>query len=49
MSLIRNIQLEVQPTVLDPASPFQYDFTVYVESLNIVKITNGMGGIAFAI
>jgi hypothetical protein len=49
MSLIRNIQLEVQPTALDPASPFQYDFTVYVESLNIVKITNGMGGIAFAI
>ena len=48
-SRIREVQLEVQPWDLDPLSPFAYDFTVYCETLNIVKFTNGMGGLGFAI
>ena len=48
-SRIREVQLEVQPWDLDPYSPFAYDFTVYCETLNTVKILNGMGGLGFAI
>lgn len=48
-SRIREVQLEVQPWDLDPMSPFAYDFTVYCETVNIVKFTNGMGGLGFAI
>jgi hypothetical protein len=48
-SRIKVVQLEVQPWDLDPLSPFAYDFTVYCETLNIVKFTNGMGGLGFAI
>jgi hypothetical protein len=48
-SRIRDVQLEVQPWDLDPLSPFAYDFTVYCESINTVKIMNGMGGLGFAI
>jgi hypothetical protein len=48
-SRIREVQLEVQPWDLDPYSAFAYDFTVYCETINIVKITNGMGGLGFAI
>jgi len=48
-SRIREVQLEVQPWDLDPYSPFAYDFTVYCETINTVKITNGMGGLGFAI
>ena len=48
-SRIREVQLEVQPWNLDPMSPFAFDFTVYCETLNIVKFTNGMGGLGFAI
>jgi hypothetical protein len=48
-SRIREVQLEVQPWDLDPLSPFAYDFTVYCETVNIVKFTNGMGGLGFAI
>lgn len=48
-SRLRDIQLEVQPWPLDPNSPYVYDFTVYVESLNMVKLMNGMGSLAFAI
>jgi len=48
-SRIREVQLEVQPWDLDPYSPFAFDFTVYCETLNTVKFTNGMGGLGFAI
>lgn len=48
-SRLREIQLEVQPWELDPASPYTYDFTVFVESLNTVKYLNGMAGLAFAL
>lgn len=48
-SRIREVQLDVQPWDLDPYSPFAYDFTVYCETINTVKITNGMGGLGFAI
>jgi hypothetical protein len=48
-SRLREIQLEVQPWELDPASPYAYDFTVFVESLNVVKYLNGMAGLAFAL
>lgn len=48
-SRLREIQLEVQPWALDPASPYVYDFTVFCESLNIIKYQNGMAGLAFAI
>jgi hypothetical protein len=48
-SRIREVQLEVQPWDLDPMSPFAFDFTVYCETVNIVKFTNGMAGLGFAI
>jgi len=48
-SRIREVQLEIQPWDLDPYSAFAYDFTVYCETINTVKITNGMGGLGFAI
>ena len=48
-SRIKVVQLEVQPWDLDPMSPFAFDFTVYCETVNIVKFTNGMGGLGFAI
>lgn len=48
-SRLREFQLEVNPWPIDPNAPFVYDFTVYIESLNFVKITNGMGGLAFAV
>jgi len=48
-SMVREIQLEVNPAPLDPASPYSYDFTIYVETLNTVKFINGMAGLAFAI
>jgi hypothetical protein len=48
-SRVREVQLEVNPTPLDPAGYYVYDFTVYVETMNLVKIQNGMGALAWAI
>jgi len=48
-SRIREVQLVVQPWDLDPFSPFAYDFTVYCETINTIKLMNGMGGLGFAI
>ena len=48
-SRLREIQLEVDPWPLDPYSLYAYDFTVFCESLNLVKYLNGMAGLAFAI
>jgi len=48
-SRLREFQLEVTPWPLATDSPYSFDFTVYIESLNMVRITNGMGGLAFAV
>lgn len=48
-SQFRELQLEVQPFPLDPASPYSYDFTVYAETLNILRVSNGMAGLEYAI
>jgi hypothetical protein len=48
-SRLREIQLEVTPWPLAIGSPYVFDFTVYVESMNLVRITNGMGGLAYAV
>ena len=48
-SRLREIQLEVNPWPIDPTANYVYDFTVYVENVNAVKILNGMGGLQFAI
>jgi hypothetical protein len=48
-SRLREFQVEVNPWPLDPNTPYTYEFTVYIESLNAVKYTNGMGGMAFAV
>jgi hypothetical protein len=48
-SRLREFQLEVSPWPLATGSPYTFDFTVYVESMNLVKFTNGMGGLAFAV
>lgn len=49
VSRFREVQLEVAPTPLDPDGQYVYDFTVYLESMNLVKIQNGMGGLGWAI
>ncbi len=48
-SRLREFQLEVTPWPLAADSPYVFDFTVYVESLNMVRFTNGMGGMAYAV
>jgi hypothetical protein len=48
-SRVREIQLAVTPWALTPDSTYTYDFTVYAESMNMVKILNGMAGLSFAI
>lgn len=49
MSRLREIQLEVQTWPLSPDAVYTYDFTVFVESMNVVKYLNGMAGLAFAV
>lgn len=49
MSRLREIQLEVQTWPLSADAVYTYDFTVFVESMNIVKYLNGMAGLAFAV
>ena len=49
MSRLREIQLEIAPTPLDPVGPYTYDMTVFAETLNLIKYQNGMAGLAFAI
>jgi hypothetical protein len=48
-SRVREIQLAVTPWPLAVNSTYTYDFTVYVENLNVIKILNGMAGLQFAI
>ena len=49
VSVINNFQLEVNPFPLPPFPDYDYDFTIYVESVNFVVITSGMGSLMFAI
>ena len=49
VSVINNFQLEVNPFPLPPFPQYDYDFTIYVESVNFVVITSGMGSLMFAI
>lgn len=48
-SRLREFQLEVNPWPLDPNTAYEYDFTVYVESLNFIVFQNGMAGMMFAV
>ena len=49
VSVINNFQLEVNPYALPVDAEFDYDFTVYVESVNFLIITSGMGSLQFAV
>ena len=49
VSVINNFQLEVNPFPLPPFPQYDYDFTIYVESVNFIVITSGMGSLMFAI
>lgn len=49
VSRLRDVQLEVAPTPLDPNGYYVYDFTVYLETMNLVRIQNGLAGLAWAI
>jgi hypothetical protein len=42
-SMLREVQLEVNPWTLDPGSNYTYDFTVFVESLNLVRVPERHG------
>jgi len=48
-SRIREVQLEVTPTQLDPNGFYVFDVTAYAETVNILKLQNGMGGLAYAV
>jgi hypothetical protein len=48
-SRIREVQLEVTPTQLDPNGVYVFDLTAYAETVNILKLPNGMGGLAHAV
>ena len=48
-SRLREFQLEVTPWPLAADAPYTFDFTVYVESVNMVRFTNGMAGLAYAV
>lgn len=49
VSRLRDLQLEVAPTPLDPEGQYVYDFTVYLETMNLVRIQNGLAGLGWAI
>jgi len=48
-SRIRDVQLEIAPVQLDPKGYYVFDVTVYAETLNILKMQNGMGGLIWAV
>jgi hypothetical protein len=48
-SRIKVFQLDLNVHPLPPNSLYQYDITVYVESLNWVTISSGMGGLKYAL
>jgi hypothetical protein len=48
-SRIKNFQVDLNVYPLPPTSLYQYDITIYVESLNWVSIASGMGGLKYAL
>ncbi len=48
-SRIKNFQLDLNVFPLPPTSLYQYNITIYVESLNWVTIASGMGGLKYAL
>lgn len=48
-SRIKSFQLDLNVFPLPPNSLYQYNITVYVESLNWVSIASGMGGLKYAL
>jgi hypothetical protein len=48
-SRIKVFQLDVNVYPLPANTFYQYDITVYVESLNWVTIASGMGGLKYAL
>jgi len=48
-SRIRVFQVEVNPYQLPPSTTYVYDLSIYVESINFVEITGGMGGLKYAL
>lgn len=48
-SVINNIQMEIAVEPLPPNASYEYEFTVYVESVNFLEIQSGMGGLRFAL
>ena len=48
-SRIRNFQLDLNVFSLPNYSFYQYDISIYVESLNWVNITSGTGGLKYAL
>ncbi len=48
-SRIRLFQTEVNPYPLPLNTTYVYDLTIYVENINFVEITGGMGGLKYAL
>ena len=48
-SRIKNFQVDLNVYPIPPTSLYQYDITIYVESLNWVTIASGMGGLKYAL
>lgn len=48
-SRIRQLQVDINPYPLLPTSNYLYDVTIYVENLNWVVISAGMGGLKYAL
>lgn len=48
-SRIKNFQIDLDVYQLPSNSQYQYDISVYVESLNWVTIASGMGGLKYAL
>jgi len=48
-SRIREVQLEIAPTSLDPNGFYVYDVTVFAETINFLRFQNGMGGLVWAV
>ena len=48
-SRIRIFQTEVNPFPLPVNTTYVYDLTIYVENINFVEITGGMGGLKYAL
>jgi hypothetical protein len=48
-SRIKLVNLEINPNQIPLDANYTYNFNVFVESLNFIEITSGMGGMKFSI